>query len=334
MGIEFQGMARAFRRIRRGVGCATLLALTACSVTPAREARHPSIVSLNPCSDAVLAEIADPAQVLALSHYSRDRASSSMDQAQARRFAVTSGTVEEVLALRPDVVIGGSFMPPATVNALRDLGVPLVQLPIASSVAQSKAQVLQIATLAGRAQQGKKLNARIDAALAKAAPPPGSPRISALVWQSGGIVPGGDTLIAELLARTGFTSFSAARGMRQADVLPLEMLLADPPALVLAAGDPRSGEDRMLAHPALAGLTHTRRERFDPSLLWCGGPTIIRAAERLAAVRGKVSAGASILRQAQDERGSARAGLGLKSKNQGPLRLGLSEPARTPSPAS
>ena len=45
------------------------------------------------------------------------------------------------------------------------------------------------------------------------------------------------------------------------------------------------GEDRMLAHPALAELRDTRVERFDPSLLYCGGPTIIRAAERLAAIR-------------------------------------------------
>ena len=73
--------------------------------------------------------------------------------------------------------------------------------------------------------------------------------------------------------------------MKQADVLPLEAMLADPPVVILTAGEPRANEDRLLAHPALAALKDTRRERFDPSLLWCGGPTIIRAAERLAAVR-------------------------------------------------
>ena len=98
-------------------------------------------------------------------------------------------------------------------------------------------------------------------------------------------MPGGDTLVADLLHRTGFVQLSASRGMRQADVMPLEIMLADPPRVIFAAGDPRTNEDRMLSHPALEALDDTSRLRFDRSLLWCGGPTIIRAAERLADVR-------------------------------------------------
>ena len=271
----------------RGAVALLALALAACSPAPASEAPHqfPAIVSLNPCTDAILSEVADPSQILAISHYSHDPASSSMDLATARRFAVTGGTVEEVLALRPDVVVSGNFMSPAAVGAMNRLGLRLEQLPIAPTIAASEAQVRTLARLAGHPERGEALIARIEAALATAAPPPGSAAISAVVWQSGGIVPGGDTLIAELLRRTGFTSFSAARGMKQADVLPLEAMLADPPVVILTAGEPRANEDRLLAHPALAALKDTRRERFDPSLLWCGGPTIIRAAERLAAVR-------------------------------------------------
>jgi iron complex transport system substrate-binding protein len=62
-------------------------------------------------------------------------------------------------------------------------------------------------------------------------------------------------------------------------------MLAAPPAVIFAAGNPASNEDRMLGHPALARLTQTRRERLDPALLWCGGPTIIKTAEHLGAVR-------------------------------------------------
>jgi iron complex transport system substrate-binding protein len=156
-------------------------------------------------------------------------------------------------------------------------------------VAESQAQVMQIARLAGYPDRGEALNRRIDAALAKAAPPTGTKPVSAVVWQSGGIVPGGNTLIADLLHRAGFTSFSAARGMGQAEILPLEVMLSDPPQVILAAGNPQAVEDRMLAHPALAALEHTRRERFDPSLLWCGGPTLIRSAGRLAEIRRAVS---------------------------------------------
>jgi iron complex transport system substrate-binding protein len=73
--------------------------------------------------------------------------------------------------------------------------------------------------------------------------------------------------------------------MKQADFMPLEKMLADPPEVILAAGDSHAEEDRLLSHPALGSLNGTRRARLDPALLWCGGPTIIRAAQRLAQVR-------------------------------------------------
>lgn len=263
------------------------LVLGACASAPAREAASPlpRIVSLNPCTDAILAEVADPAQVLALSSYSHDPASSSMDVALARRFAAVGGTVEEVAALRPDVVLSGNFMAPATRSALERLGARLELLPIAASVADSRAQVRQIAALAGHPARGEALVARIDAALLAARPASGA-AIPALVWQSGGMVPGPNTLIADLLTQTGFANAAAARGLGQADLLPLEQVLADPPRVILTAGNLHGNEDRLLRHPALAALAgKTVRARLDGNLLWCGGPTIIRAAGRLAEVR-------------------------------------------------
>lgn len=264
-----------------------VLMLAACSPAPAREAgqRLPTIVSLNPCTDAILAEVADPVQLLAISSYSHDPAASSMDLTTARRFPATSGSVEELLALRPDLVVGATFISPATVSALDRLGLRLERFGIARTVEESKAQVRALAALAGHPERGEALIARIDATLAKAAPPPGPP-VSALVWQAGGIVPGPNTLIAELLARTGFTNAAAARGLGQADLLPLEQVLADPPQLIFAAGSVLGNEDRMLNHPALAALTGTRRETLDPALLWCGGPSIVKTVERLGVVRG------------------------------------------------
>ena len=267
---------------------AALLGVLAAGCAPAATTgraggEQPTIVSLNPCTDAVLAEVAAPGQLLAISHYSHDPASSSMDLDVAHRFAATGGTVEEVLALDPDVVVAGSFLPPATSAAFARLGIEVRTFGIASDVSASRAQVRELALLAGDEAAGDALIARIDAALASARSD-GAP-VPALVWQSGGLVPGEATLIADLLRSTGFANFAASRGLGQADRLPLEEVLADPPRVILAAGGDMRGEDRMLAHPALAELRDTRVERFDPSLLYCGGPTIIRAAERLAAIR-------------------------------------------------
>lgn len=264
------------------------LALAGCTAAPAREAGSrsdlPTVVSLNPCTDAILAEVADPAQILAISAYSHDPASSSMDLATARRFAAVSGTVEEVLALRPDLVIGTTFTPPATVAALRRLGLRFEPIGIAATVEQSEAQIRHLAALTGQRQRGEALVGRIEAALAANRAPAGPP-VEALIWQSGGIVAGEGTLIVDLLRHTGFANAAAARGLGQADALPLEQLLADPPQLVFAASHGAGNQDRMLAHPALARLPDLRRAPLDPALLWCGGPTIVRTVARLGAVR-------------------------------------------------
>jgi len=267
--------------LRTVAGLIACAAVAGCGSPPpaAPLPEGPTIVSLNPCADVILAEVAAPGQLLAISHYSHDPAATSMDVAKARRFRATGGTVEEVLALDPDVVVGSTFMDPATVKAFERLGVTVEMLGIASSVADSKAQVRELAAVAGLPQRGEALAKRIDAALAATAKE-GAP-VSTVLWQDGGIVPGERTLISELMEHTGLASHSAARGMRQADYLSLERLLADPPELLLVAGN-----ERAQSHPALARLGDMRTEPFASNLLYCGGPSIVRAVERLAQVRG------------------------------------------------
>lgn len=254
-------------------GCTKLAAAPA----PATGHARPAIVSLNPCLDAVLVEIAAPGQVLAISHYSRDPGASSLDAARAAQFRTTGGTVEEIIALAPDLVVAGQFLPPATRSALERLGIRVETFGSPASVEESHAQSRRIAALAGAQQNGEALIARIDRALAEAAPLGAGPSPRAVLWQPGGLAAADHTLVAELLARAGFARMGTGG---QGTFLTLEEVLADPPDILLVAGT-----DRAQHHPALAAVPHMRRAEYDPSLLWCGGPTIIRAAQRLAAIR-------------------------------------------------
>ena len=239
----------------------------------------PTIVSLNPCLDAILVEIAAPDQVLALSHYSRDPGGSSIPAAVAARYGVTGGTAEEVIALRPDLVLASIFLPQPTRSALERAGLTVATFGSPATVAESAAQVRDIAALAGQGAKGEVLAARI------AAPPPlPGAAISALLWQPGEIVAGEQTLIAELLRQEGFASHAAARGLQQADMVTLERVLADPPQVLLVAGDAPGQR-----HPVLARAAATMHvAAFDPSLIYCGGPTIPKARERLRAIRAGV----------------------------------------------
>lgn len=257
------------------------LMLTACAPQPAPPAdgAGPTIVSLNPCLDAILVEVAGPDQVLALSHYSRDPGGSSIPQAVAARYGVTGGTAEEVIALRPDLVLASIYLPQPTRSALERAGLRVETFGSPATVAASIAQVREVAALAGQAEAGAALAARISATA-----PTAQPAISALLWQPGEIVAGEQTLIAELLRQEGFASHAAERGLGQADMVTLESVLADPPQVLLVAGDAPGQRHSVLAQGVPAMHTTT----FDPALLYCGGPTIPKARSRLRAIRAEV----------------------------------------------
>lgn len=241
------------------------------------------IVSVNPCVDAILVEVADARQIVGISHYSQDPRSTSMALATARRFTATSGTAEEIVALAPDLLLSGSHVAPATANALRRMGVPIVEIGIAESIAESRAQIRTIAAAVGHPDRGEALVARIDAAVA-AARAPGAP-LPALIWAGGGLVPGSATLADDLLRSSGFRNLSRDYGLQKWDVLPLERLVAAPPRVLLTTATAQ-GEDRMLGHPVLRPLAGQVAMRpFPERLLNCGGPTIIAALGQLTAVR-------------------------------------------------
>jgi len=240
----------------------------------------PSFVSLNPCTDAILVAVAEPEQILALSHYSQDPQSSSIAPDVAGRFAVTGGTAEEVFVKSPDVVLAGAFLPPATRQAFADWGMQVETFGIASEIEASFVQIRRIAALAGQPERGEALIGEISDAVSAGQQASSNAPVSAVLWQPGQIVPGENTLVAQLMERAGFTSHSAAQGLGQADYLSLEQLLADPPQVLLVAGG-----ERAQRHPALANLNDTQIASFDPALLYCGGPTIVRAMERLRQIR-------------------------------------------------
>ena len=242
---------------------------------------QPLIVSLNPCLDAIIVEIVPREQVLALSHYSDDLASSSVPAERLKGYAFTSGTAEEVLVASPDLVLASTFIDPATAAAFDRLGVRVETFGSPATVEESIRQVRRVAELSGNSEAGERLIATMLAA-AKGKTT-GHRQITTLLWQPGQIVPGESTLISDLLRRHGFASHSAARGLGQADFVALETLLADPPELLLVAGE-SAGQ----SHPLLDRLKRTQVEVFPSRHINSGGPSVIADSARLDAIRGRL----------------------------------------------
>lgn len=274
-----------------------LLLLSGCTLqrqaAPTPGAKPLRIVSMNPCVDTILMEVADPEQIAAISHYSQDARATSVPLKWAMQYPVVSGAAEDVIAAEPDLVIAGQHVSIQTIAALKRLGIPLMQVTVAETVDESKKQISDIAARIGQGRAGANLNANIDTAIA-AAHSKASP-VSALIWQGSGLVPGKGTLADEMLTRTGFRNLSSTVGLKKWDILPIEGLLSQPPAVLLAGqanmGAGNADANRMLSHPVLRNIgAHIKVEHYPSSLLHCGGPIIIKSVARLAEIRRSLKA--------------------------------------------
>jgi iron complex transport system substrate-binding protein len=265
---------------------AALLALT---INDAQASGEPQrIVSMNLCLDSVLLELVPREHILALSQYSRDPWRSTIASVAAT-LPYTNETAEEVVALRPDLVLASRHSAIATRNALTRVGVRFELFDVPQSIGESLEQIRHVATLLHRQAEGEALIARIEGAIDHARPRPGERRLTAAIYQPGGLTTGANTVTGELMKLAGLENIAARYGVKSYRPLSLELLISDPPD-VLLVGDTSYGApthaERLVEHPALRALQfRMSRERFPARLLYCAGPVMIDALQTLSAAR-------------------------------------------------
>lgn len=258
---------------------AGVLILTGCNYP--REIPVHRIVSDNPCVDAILADVADPSQIGAISRYSQDPRATSVPLAWASQFIATGGTAEEIIAAQPSLYITGAPVSPATQAAVARAGIRVLAIGVPTSIAESEAQIRTISHAIGRTSAGDRLVDEIEAANL-AATPTGR---AALIYQGGGLILGEHTLADDELARAGFTNAARLYGSKAWDVQPIETVIMTPPDLILAPQSTHGEEAHGLSQLRVALRGNVRVADFSPQLLYCGGRSIIQARHRLDAIR-------------------------------------------------
>lgn len=241
------------------------------------------VVSNNPCIDAVLAEIALPGQVTAVSSYSHDPDSASAPLTWSAKLPAIGSGAEELLLARPKMVLTGNLASLGANAVLARAGIKTVSVGVAPTIAEDMQQIRTLATALGRTDAGEQLISDIEKSLPSIQI--SGPSVSAIIWQNGGFVPGKGTLQDELLARHGFRNASAQYGLSSWGVLPLETLVRNPAQVIFMPTNAHGSDARALsARQEL--LRHlggrTRIVDFPDKLLFCGGPTIIKVSSILA----------------------------------------------------
>ncbi|MGE3773202.1 MAG: ABC transporter substrate-binding protein [Gammaproteobacteria bacterium] len=257
------------------LACASL----ACAAAPAR------IASINLCTDALLFDLAESEQIASITALSRDP-TLSVHAARARELPINHGSVEELLALAPDLVLADGASPPATVALLRRLGLRVETLPTVTTLSEVIALVRRAGDLIAAPARADALAERL-AALATT-PAPDAPR--ALIVQPGGYVPGPDTLGPTLLALAGLRDLAPALGLGRGGFASIEALVLARPDLIVRGRDATLGRaiaDDFLNHPALAHarLAHGGMRTVPVSdAAWaCGSASLIDAVRDLRA---------------------------------------------------
>jgi iron complex transport system substrate-binding protein len=251
------------------IGSALLLGLTPAS--PAAPAPQ-HVMSLSMCTDDLLLELLPPQRIASVTYYSRDP-SNSYQWPQAANVRINSGTIEEVLAEKPDLVLAGTYTTPAARSLLKKLHLPLLEVAPAVNFDEIRAVTRQVAQALQRDAVGEVLIAKMDATLQElaASKPPHNIRVAA--WGEGGSIPGKGTMFDSILRAAGGINIAASVDSAAYTSFDIEQLLMARPDILAYASNsidtPGLNTD-LAQHPLLLKLYSRRRVTYPSALYSCG----------------------------------------------------------------
>ena len=276
----------SMRGFQQRVGALLLaLALLPPRFAEAQAMRPERVISLNMCTDQLLLDLAPPGQIIGLSPFARD-AARSWAAARVGTIPVLSGTAEEIMVMKPDLVVSSRFTKRETRAFIRARGIPLEEFGLVKTLADAKAQIHRFGEITGNARRASERIAELDAAtdLLRAAASASPVRVLPLSRR--GWVSGEDSLITDLLKQGGLGNAASELGLQAGGIVTLEAIVMLRPDAILISRDSLKAEDQgsaMLLHPSIQHLFPPERRLVLPERLTvCGGPMLSDAVRLLA----------------------------------------------------
>jgi iron complex transport system substrate-binding protein len=270
----------------RSIAVAALVTLGGGLVVPALAAALPRIASMNVCTDQLLIPLADPEQILGLSRYSRDRFESWAAD-DAHRYRILSGGAEDIMVLRPDVVVASLFDKRSTRELLKQKGLRLAEFAVPRNLEEVKAQIREMGEIVQHPDRAAAEIARLDAAIARARRVVVDKHYSVLPLSRRGWVAGSDSLVSSLLTETGLNNAAGDLGVGTGGFASLEAVVNAKPDFLLVSDAGDHAEDdghAFLLHPALERFYPPAKRIVIPDRLTvCGGVMLAEALDVLVA---------------------------------------------------
>lgn len=240
------------------------------------------VVSMNLCTDQLAMMLAAPGQLVSVSRIALDPVSSAMS-AEAAAYPINAGIAEEVFALAPDLVLGGTYTDPFAVQMLRDLGIEVVQFPIVSQLSDIPDVVRQMGAALGRVSTADILAREVEARLDTISNVTDEGVPEAAFFFANGYSLGAGTLSHDIVTKAGFANLAERLGRSGGGRLSLEELLLNRPDVLVSAQPypAASRSEEIMAHPALDGIP---RVASGPEWV-CGTPLTLRALDQMVALR-------------------------------------------------
>ena len=251
----------------------------------ASAASLPRLVSMNVCTDQLVLTLADPEQILGLSRFSRDGWQSKAGDLS--RYPVLSGGAEDVLLIRPDIVVASAFDKRSTRELLKAKGLRLAELTVPRTLDEARQQIREAGDIVGHPDRAAAEIARLDAALARARGAVSERHYRVLPLSRRGWVAGSDSFVGSLLGETGLRSAAADLGFAFGGFASLEAIVnLRPDFIVVAQAGDRARDDgqAFLLHPALERFYPPQKRIVIPERMTeCGGVMLADALDALTA---------------------------------------------------
>ncbi len=251
----------------------------------ASAASLPRLVSMNVCTDQLVLTLADPEQILGLSRFSRDGWQSKAGDLS--RYPVLSGGAEDVLLIRPDIVVASAFDKRSTRELLKAKGLRLAELTVPRTLDEARQQIREAGDIVGHPDRAAAEIARLDAALARARGAVSERHYRVLPLSRRGWVAGSDSFVGSLLGEAGLRSAAGDLGFAFGGFASLEAIVnLRPDFIVVAQAGDRARDDgqAFLLHPALERFYPPEKRIVIPERMTeCGGVLLADALDALTA---------------------------------------------------